>query len=117
MTTLAQNLGQIVGAFLGQKRGSANGFAPTDTNNKLPNSFLSSDVVIKDGVTGRIIADRVTVPTTYVHHLSDLPAVVAALALPGDVVLTLGAGDITMQAPEIVAALRGREQPDKGRDR
>lgn len=54
MTTLAQSLGQIVGAFLGQKRGSANGFAPTDTNNKLPNSFLNSDVVIKDGVTGRI---------------------------------------------------------------
>lgn len=54
MTTLAQSIGQIVGAFLGQKRGSADGFAPTDTNNKLPNSFLSSDVVIKDGVTGRI---------------------------------------------------------------
>lgn len=54
MTTLAHDIGQIVGAFLGLKRGSADGFAPTDTNNKLPNSFLNSDVVIKDGVTGRI---------------------------------------------------------------
>lgn len=53
MTTLAHDIGQIVGAFLGLKRGAANGFAPTDTNNKLPNSFLNSDVVIKDG-TGRI---------------------------------------------------------------
>lgn len=54
MTTLAHELGQIVGAFLGRSRGAADGFAPTDSNNRLPNSFLNPDVVIKDGVTGRI---------------------------------------------------------------
>ena len=52
--TLLQQIGQTVGEFLAAKRGAANGFAPTDANNKLPNSFLNSDVVIKDGVTGRI---------------------------------------------------------------
>ena len=52
--TILQQIGQTVGEFLAAKRGAANGFAPTDTNNKLPNSFLNSDVVIKDGVTGRI---------------------------------------------------------------
>ena len=51
--TILQQIGQTVGEFLAAKRGAANGFAPTDTNNKLPNSFLNSDVVIKDG-TGRI---------------------------------------------------------------
>ena len=52
--TLLQQIGQTVGDFLAARRGTAQGFAPTDTNNKLPNSFLNSDVVIKDGVTGRI---------------------------------------------------------------
>lgn len=51
--TILQQIGQTVGEFLAAKRGAANGFAPTDTNNKLPNSFLNSDVIIKDG-TGRI---------------------------------------------------------------
>lgn len=51
--TILQQIGQTVGEFLAAKRGAANGFAPTDTNNKLPNSFLNSDVVIKDGA-GRI---------------------------------------------------------------
>lgn len=52
--SLLQQIGQTVGAFLAAKRGTATGFAPTDADNKLPNSFLNSDVVIKDGVTGRI---------------------------------------------------------------
>ncbi len=51
--SLLQQIGQTVGDFLAAKRGTAIGFAPTDANNKLPSSFLNSDVVIKDG-TGRI---------------------------------------------------------------
>jgi hypothetical protein len=61
--SLLQQIGQTVGAFLAAKRGAALGFAPTDATNKLPNSFLNSDVVIKDG-TGRI-------------PLSDLPLSIA----------------------------------------
>ncbi|GAA1893055.1 UDP-N-acetylmuramate--L-alanine ligase [Williamsia serinedens] len=67
-----------------------------------------------DGVTGRTIADRVRASTTYVADLSEVARTVADLARPGDVVLTLGAGDITMQAPEIVAALADRDETDKG---
>lgn len=60
------------------------------------------------GVSGATIADRVTKPVTFQPDLSALAATVAALARPGDLVLTLGAGDITMQGPEILAALGSR---------
>ena len=36
------------------------------------------------------------------------PAVVAGLAKPGDLVLTMGAGDVTALGPLILAALRER---------
>ena len=36
------------------------------------------------------------------------PSVLAAMAAPGDVVVTMGAGDVTMLAPEIVTALQLR---------
>jgi len=37
-----------------------------------------------------------------------VPAVLAGLAKPGDLVLTMGAGDVTTLGPQIVAALRDR---------
>ncbi len=61
------------------------------------------------GVSGRLIADAVTRPATFCPVLSELPSHVAALARPGDVIITLGAGDITMQAPEILAELGSGE--------
>ncbi|MGV9710195.1 UDP-N-acetylmuramate--L-alanine ligase [Gordonia sp. NPDC003424] len=64
------------------------------------------------GVSGATIADRVTVPVTFQPDLSALAATVAGLARPGDLVLTLGAGDITMQGPEILAALARRSAPE-----
>lgn len=57
------------------------------------------------GVSGRTISDKLTVPGIFAPDLSRLAAQVARLARSGDVVLTLGAGDITMQGPEILAAL------------
>lgn len=61
-------------------------------------------------VTSRLVADAVTLPAERVHAstLDDLPAVLASLARPGDVVLTLGAGTITQAAPRTVAALADR---------
>ncbi|MGJ0120861.1 UDP-N-acetylmuramate--L-alanine ligase [Williamsia sp. MIQD14] len=61
-----------------------------------------------DGISGRTIAHLVTVPVVFAPDLSQVAALVADLTAPGDVVLTLGAGDITMQGPEIVEALRRR---------
>jgi UDP-N-acetylmuramate--alanine ligase len=47
-----------------------------------------------------------TAPVDLVHSLDDLPQAVAALARPGDLVLTLGAGSIGTVAERILAALR-----------
>ncbi|GAC70033.1 UDP-N-acetylmuramate--L-alanine ligase [Gordonia soli NBRC 108243] len=76
---------------------------------------LADEVVVADvygareepipGVSGASIADRVSVPVHFAPDLSALAGQVAAIARAGDVVLTLGAGDITMQGPEILAAL------------
>ena len=47
--------------------------------------------------------------------LTAVPAVIADLAKPGDLVLTMGAGDVTTLGPTIVAALRARGGgPDPG---
>ncbi|MBD0860091.1 UDP-N-acetylmuramate--L-alanine ligase [Gordonia sp. zg691] len=70
------------------------------------------------GVSGRTIADKLTVPSLFAPDLSRLAGQVAGLARSGDIVLTLGAGDITMQGPEILEALadgRSTDEPD-GRD-
>jgi UDP-N-acetylmuramate--alanine ligase len=58
------------------------------------------------GVSGAMIADHVTVPVTYVPNFSAVADRVAEAAGPGDVVVTMGAGDVTMLGTEILAALR-----------
>ncbi len=61
------------------------------------------------GVTGRLVADAV--PGGRARFLPDagpVPAAIAELAKPGDLVLTMGAGDVTRLGPVIVAALRTR---------
>jgi UDP-N-acetylmuramate--alanine ligase len=55
------------------------------------------------GVTGRLVADAVPGGAArYVPGFADVPAVVAALAQPGDLVLTMGAGDITKMGPLVL---------------
>ena len=55
------------------------------------------------GVTGRLVADAVPGGAArYVPDFGDVPAVVAALAEPGDLVLTMGAGDITKMGPLVL---------------
>ncbi len=64
------------------------------------------------GVSGRLVADAVTAarPEADVHYVpswSAVAATVAALARPGDLVLTVGAGDVTMVGPEVLRVLGG----------
>ena len=53
-----------------------------------------------------------TAPVTYVPDFSAVSARVAAAAEPGDVVVTMGAGDVTMLGREILAELQLRSDRD-----
>jgi len=67
------------------------------------------------GVTGRLVARAVPAGRAhFVPNRADLPAAVADAARPGDLVLTMGAGDVTALGLPIVAALRQRGEPPDG---
>jgi UDP-N-acetylmuramate--alanine ligase len=77
---------------------------------------LADEVVVLDvyaaredpepGVTGRLVADAVPGGgARYVPSLADAPRVVADVAVPGDLVLTMGAGDITRLGPLVLDEL------------
>jgi UDP-N-acetylmuramate--alanine ligase len=88
---------------------------------------LADEVVVLDvyaaredpepGVTGRLVADAVPGGAAhYVPEFADVPKIVAALAAPGDLVLTMGAGDITRMGPLVLAEIEdlaaGQRSPD-----
>jgi UDP-N-acetylmuramate--alanine ligase len=58
------------------------------------------------GVSGALVAEHVGVPVQYLPDFSAVPDRVAELASPGDVVITMGAGDVTMLGPEILNSLQ-----------
>ena len=85
---------------------------------------LADEVVVLDvygaredpqpGVSGALIADAVPLPperVRFVPRWADVPAVVAGVAAAGDLVITMGAGDVTVLAPEILLELEQRERP------
>jgi UDP-N-acetylmuramate--alanine ligase len=70
-------------------------------------------------VSGALVADAVPLPAervAYVPSWSSVAAEVAGRARPGDLVLTIGAGDVTMLGPQILAALSaaGGDAPAAG---
>jgi UDP-N-acetylmuramate--alanine ligase len=80
---------------------------------------LADEVVVLDvyaaredpepGVTGRLVADAVPGGRArFVPDRAQIPAVIAGIAQPGDVVLTMGAGDVTLLGPQLVEALGRR---------
>jgi UDP-N-acetylmuramate--alanine ligase len=61
------------------------------------------------GVSGELIAERITGATARYEPAFDRAAMLAAdLAKPGDVLVTMGAGDVTQLGPEILAELDRR---------
>ncbi|HEX7661767.1 MAG TPA: UDP-N-acetylmuramate--L-alanine ligase [Pseudonocardiaceae bacterium] len=84
---------------------------------------LADEVIVLDvygareepipGVSGRIVADAVDLPPEHVHYepaFDKVPGLVAELVSDGDLVLTMGAGDVTMLGPEIIAELDRRTE-------
>ena len=78
---------------------------------------LADEVIVLDiyaaredpepGVTGELVAAAVPGGAArFVPDMDDVPVLVAGLAQPGDVVLTMGAGDVTKLGPRLVAALQ-----------
>jgi UDP-N-acetylmuramate--alanine ligase len=70
------------------------------------------------GVSGRSVLDGVLAarPRAHVAYLpkpDDVASFLAARAEPGDLVLTIGAGDVTMLADEVIRALRGRAATER----
>ncbi|PKH44043.1 UDP-N-acetylmuramate--L-alanine ligase [Nocardioides alpinus] len=60
-------------------------------------------------VTGRLVADAVPLAAEHVAYVDGLPAAARALAdraRPGDLVITLGAGDITSVGPQVLDLLQ-----------
>jgi UDP-N-acetylmuramate--alanine ligase len=66
------------------------------------------------GVTGKTVLDglldaRPGIRAAYLPYRTDVPGYVVAAARPGDLVMTIGAGDVTMLADELLLALIDRE--------
>ncbi|MGD0602131.1 MAG: UDP-N-acetylmuramate--L-alanine ligase [Streptosporangiaceae bacterium] len=61
------------------------------------------------GVTGQLVVDAVPGGRArFVPDRGNVTGVVAEIAKPGDVVLTMGAGDVTTLGPQLVETLKGR---------
>jgi UDP-N-acetylmuramate--alanine ligase len=61
------------------------------------------------GVTGQLVVDAVPGGRArFVPDRGNVTAVIAEIAKPGDVVLTMGAGDVTTLGPQLVETLKGR---------
>ena len=80
---------------------------------------LADEVVVMDvygaredpvpGVTGAMVADAVPLPAgrvVFEPSWSATAPALAARARPGDLVMTMGAGDVSMVGPEVLEALR-----------
>jgi UDP-N-acetylmuramate--alanine ligase len=68
------------------------------------------------GVDGRLVASHVPLPPSQVHFepsWSATPAALVERAGPGDLVITLGAGDVTLVGPEVLELLREREAGER----
>src|SRR5499427_4563940 len=87
---------------------------------------LADEVVVLDvyaaredpepGVTGRLVADAVPGGAVrYVESFGDAPRVVASVAAPGDLVLTMGAGDVTRLGPLILDELAAESRAAESR--
>ncbi len=92
---------RIFGAAMGRALGAADSVVVMDV-------YVSREDP-EPGVDGRLVADAVPLPPDRVRFepvWSRVAAELTARARPGDVVLTLGAGDVTLVGPQVLELLR-----------
>ncbi len=91
---------RIFGAGMGEALGAADEVVVLDV-------YLAREDP-EPGVDGALVAAHVPLPEQHVRFVPDrtqVPALLARLARAGDLVLTLGAGDVTELAPQVLAEL------------
>jgi UDP-N-acetylmuramate--alanine ligase len=91
---------RALGADMGRALGAADEVVVCDV-------YLSREEA-DPAVTGALVADAVPLPAdhiTYVPVLADVAPALAARVEPGDLALTLGAGDVTEVGPQVLALL------------
>ncbi len=91
--------------------GSALGSALANTTRVFVTDVYAAGEPPIAGVTGRLVAEAARTAgaeTTYVPRRSELATAVAREVHPGDMVLLMGAGDITLVADEIIPLLVDR---------
>lgn len=96
---------RIFGAAMGAALGAADAVVVTDVYPAREDP--------EPGVTGKLVADAVPLPAeavTFEPERARLAAALAARARSGDLVLTLGAGDITEIAPAVLDLLERRSE-------
>ncbi len=100
---------RIFGTEMGQALGAADEVVVMDV-------YVAREEPAPD-VTGALVADAVPLPSGQVVFEPSWPRTAAHLvarARPGDVVLTLGAGDVTLLGAEVLDALRQRQEGGGG---
>jgi UDP-N-acetylmuramate--alanine ligase len=91
---------RALGAAMGEALGAADEVVVADV-------YLAREAA-DPAVTGALVADAVPLPgshVTFVPRLGDVAAELVSRARPGDLVLTLGAGDVTEVGPQVLALL------------
>ncbi len=94
---------RIFGAAMGEALGAADDVVVLDV-------YLAREDA-DPAVTGRLVSEAVPLPrdrVRFARDLSDALAVLAELARPGDLVLTLGAGDVTDLGPRLLELMARR---------
>ena len=100
---------RVFGAAMGKALGAADEVVVLDI-------YLAREDP-EPGVDGALVAAAVPLPPERVHvgtSLAAAPALLADLAKPGDLVLTLGAGDVTTVGPRLLALLADGEEARRG---
>jgi UDP-N-acetylmuramate--alanine ligase len=96
---------RIFGAAMGRELGAADEVVVMDV-------YVAREDP-EPGVDGALVASHVPLPpeqVAFVRSWSATPAALVERARPGDLVLTLGAGDVTLVGPEVLELLGEREQ-------